>query len=168
MSSCDVNTQEQDYNRTQKPGRKGTRKPSTWLRNVAKFNRNTRKDYVSVGTGRLARTRQTRPPCQDGCFHYVTLPISRKFCSEYCVMANYDAQTSYIQNLTCEVNVKRKRFSKALSHRGRQRDLNILCSLVDTKINFFLCAEQHFYRFWALPVNRFCLQFRNNILPVRL
>ncbi|KAG0711568.1 hypothetical protein GWK47_020367 [Chionoecetes opilio] len=78
-------------------------------RNMAKAKRNSGEEYVSVKTGRRVESRQIGTPCRDGCFDKATLPVIRALFSDFWAMANYDAQTAYIQKLVHKYPVVRMR-----------------------------------------------------------
>ena len=56
-------------------GQEKTRNGDDWRQNVAKRKRNSGEAYVSRTTGRQVPARTVGPPCRDGCWDKITMPI---------------------------------------------------------------------------------------------
>lgn len=140
MASIQQNLPIEEVNTSQK-GRKKTRAPAKWVKNIAKAKRNSGKEYVSVKTGRLVAGRQIGPPCRDGCFDKVTLPVITVLFNDFWAMGNYDAQTAYIQKLIHKVPVKRHRPSKTPDNPGKHREFMLNYSVAYQNETFPVCKQ---------------------------
>ncbi|MPC61552.1 hypothetical protein E2C01_055624 [Portunus trituberculatus] len=90
-------------------GRKRVRNPVEWKKNLAKRRRNMGEAYVSRSTGRQVQARVMRPPCADGCYDKIALPIVTVLHREFWAIGNFALQNAYIQKQVCKKPVKRHR-----------------------------------------------------------
>lgn len=77
-------------------GRKRERNIGEWRQNEAKNKRNRGEEYVSRATGRHIPKRSVGPPCRDGCFEKVTMPIVSKIHSHHKSVDSSSSGSSWI------------------------------------------------------------------------
>lgn len=99
-------------------GRKRTRNPAVWKKNVAKHKRNVGEAYISVKTNRHVAARAIGPPCADGCFDRVGREGIRAIFEAFWALGDYELQNAYIQKLVKTVPIKRKRTLAEVSRRS--------------------------------------------------
>ncbi|XP_050707743.1 uncharacterized protein LOC126992961 [Eriocheir sinensis] len=101
-------------------GRKRTRNPAVWKKNVAKHKRNVGEAYISVKTNRHVAARAIGPPCADGCFDRVGREGIRAIFEAFwaLLLGDYELQNAYIQKLVKTVPIKRKRTLAEVSRRS--------------------------------------------------
>ena len=90
-------------------GRKRACRPENWKQSVRKKRRNEGKSYYSDIAKKQVEERKIGPPCRDGCFDKVTMPVIEALFKEFWGIGNYDAQTAYLQKLMAPMPVKRRR-----------------------------------------------------------
>ncbi|KAG0729686.1 hypothetical protein GWK47_029824 [Chionoecetes opilio] len=88
---------------------KRLRNEQEWKRVKAKMARNSGKEYKSVSTGKVVEEKKIGPPCRDGCFAKVTMPVISVVFKSFWDLASYDKQTAYLQRLVHSAPVKRRR-----------------------------------------------------------
>ena len=75
--------------------------------------------YVSRSTGRQVQVRVMGPPCADGCYDKITLPIATLMHREFWAIGNFVLQNAYIQKQVCKKPVKRRRPVQEPNETGR-------------------------------------------------
>ena len=100
-------------------GRKMMRNPAEWKKNLVKRQRNMGEAYVSRSTGRQVQVRVMGPPCADGWYNKITLPIATLIHREFWAIGNFVLQNAYIQKQVCKKPVKRRRPVQEPNKAGR-------------------------------------------------
>ncbi|XP_045104346.1 uncharacterized protein LOC123499876 [Portunus trituberculatus] len=118
-------------------GRKRTRNPAVWKKNVAKHKRNVGEAYISVKTNRHVAARAIGPPCADGCFDRVGREGIRAIFEAFWALGDYELQNAYIQKLVKTVPIKRKRTLAEVSRRSH----TFLYSVMINGASHSVCKE---------------------------
>ena len=98
-------------------GRKKTRRPEKWKKNVAKSKRNSGDGYVSAASGAVIKKRSTGNPCADGCFAKVGEDGVKQIFDDFWKLGNWSAQNAYLLSVIRAVPIKSKRTKKDVSSR---------------------------------------------------
>ena len=118
-------------------GRKRARRPETWKQSIRKKHRNEGKAYYSGMAKKHIDARKIGPPCRDGCFDKVTMPVVEALFKEFWAMGNYDAQTAYLQKLMIPMPVKRRR--KSLDE--TKRTVTIMYNVMYGDSEYHVCKQ---------------------------
>lgn len=90
-------------------GCKRTRNPFERKKHSVTLLRDAGQPYTSQSTGLNVEARKIEPPCRDGCFRKLTMPVMEELFADYYGLADYAKQTAYIQSLVSSKPVKRCR-----------------------------------------------------------
>lgn len=90
-------------------GRKRSRRPETWKKNIVKKSRLSGQEYYSHYCNKTIEKKKIGPPCDDGCFEKVGYEAVKVLFDNFYLLENFEAQTSYVIRRVTEVPVKRKR-----------------------------------------------------------
>ena len=82
-SESDSELQSESNGQASNNGRKRLPKPETWKQNVRKKLRNEGKAYYSTKAKKNVEARKIGPPCNDGCFEKVTMPVIESLFQEF-------------------------------------------------------------------------------------
>ena len=106
-------------------GRRRSRKPETWVREVAKAKRNLGQAYHSPYTGDDVRARVLGTPCRDGCFAKVGQDQVKAIFARFWALGNFEAQTNYIIGRVKPKAIKRKRTANVVSRRSTTNQYSV-------------------------------------------
>lgn len=120
-------------------GKKRKRNPEKWAQNLAKARRNSGKEYTSRTTKQVIPGKVIGPPCADGCFDIITLPVVEALFKEFWDIGNYDLQNAYIQKLVKPVEIKRRRRPKNPSAPGPRRTCNLQYTVMFNNTSYNIC-----------------------------
>lgn len=119
--------------------RKRAQHPETWKKNMTKKQKILGNEYTSHHSGKLMAARKIGPPCSDGCFNKITMPIIRQVFEEFWGIGDYEKQNAFLQKVVSVVPVKRHRKSKTPDSPGLQRQIMLAYTVIFNNVTYPVC-----------------------------
>ena len=95
---------------------------------------------MSRSTGRQVQARVMGPPCADGCYDKITLPIATLMHREFWAIGNFALQNAYIQKQVCKKPVKRHRPVQE-PNEARRRSCTLQYTLAHAGQTYIVCQK---------------------------